>query len=276
MRYADAVAAAPPGSRRFRPADLARLSRSSLRLLFHPGPAAPPLEDAAAALAPESPSLFAVASALPPERGERLLRLAQRPVTAAAREAASQRLVRGCFWALAYELEPDLWAGQAAAEPIPPALLAALPVRGGVALDVAAGTGRLTRHLVGRAAQVVAVEPSPALRSRLRTALPEVGVVAGLGHALPFRDGFADVVLSCATFGADPPQGGELVARELERCTRSGGSVVLVGPEAPEWWAARGYVRQSFRAPRLPPAEAGLAAFFGPRHPPTELLVKAL
>ncbi len=276
MRYAEAVAAAPKGSRRFSPADLARLSRPSLRQLFEPGPSAPPLEEAAAALASAGQALFAVASALPPERGERLLRLAQRPVAQAERDAAAQRLVRGCFWALAYELEPDLWARLAEAEPISPELLAALPVDGALAVEVAAGTGRLTRHLVGRARRVLAVEPCPPLRRRLLDALEDVEVVAAFGQALPFPNGFADVLLSCTTFGPDPPLGGERVAAELERCVRPGGRVVLVGPEAPEWWVARDYSRRTFPAPLMPPADPALEDFFGTRRPPTELLVKDL
>src|SRR5437588_356233 len=77
MRYEDAVASAPAGSERFRPADLARLGRASMRRLLAPGPSAPPLDDVAAALAGDPPTLLAIASSLQLARGERLPRLSR-------------------------------------------------------------------------------------------------------------------------------------------------------------------------------------------------------
>lgn len=273
MRYSDAVEAAPAGSDHFQAADLARLTRTSLGLLFQPGPSAPPLEDVAAALGGEPQALYRVASVLPPARGERLLRLSQRPVPAEQREAVARRVVRGAFWYLVYELAPDLWDRLAAGEPVAPGLVAELPADGARVLDVAAGSGRLAAQLAPRAAALVAVEPSPALRSLLSRRLPEVWVVAGVGHRLPIRSGWADLVVSCATFGPDPPLGGDAVRHELERCTRAGGLVALVGPEDPEWWKARGYHELEFPEPeaRLDP---DVEAFFGPAHPPRRLLLK--
>lgn len=273
MRYKEAVAAAPPGSDRFRATDLARLGRSTLGLLLAPGPSAPPLEDVAAALVGQPRELLAIASALPPARGERLLRLGQRPVPIEARDAAARRVVRGAFWYLAYELEPDLWDRLAAAEPISPSLLAELPADGARVLEVAAGGGRLTVELAPRAAWLVAVEPCAPLRERLRRRLPAVEVVAGVGHRLPVASGWADLVASCATFGPDPPAGGDEVVAELERAARPGGMVALVSPEAPEWWRERGY--ESSDHP-VPEARSGpeLEAFFGPVHPPHLLLYK--
>jgi hypothetical protein len=279
VRYSDAVAAAPPGSARFAPADLARLGRTTLRLLFTPGPSAPPLEDTASALAGRPRELFAIASALPPARGERLLRLSQRPVPAVEREAAGDRLVRGSFWYLAYELAPDLWDRLAAAEPIAPDLLADLlgdlPAGGARVLEVAAGSGRLTAALARHAGRLVALEPCPPLRALLHARLPGVAVAAALGHALPVASGWADLVVSCATFGPDPPQGGEEVRRELERCARPGGAVAMVSPEDPDWWRERGY---ELRVYPEPPAllDPEVEAFFGPPHPPCRLLYKRL
>jgi SAM-dependent methyltransferase len=273
VRYSEAVAAAPPGSARFVAADLARLGRATLHLLLGPGPSAPPLEDVAAALGDRPRELFVVASALPPARGERLLRLSQRPVPPGEREAAGRRLVRGAFWYLAYELVPDLWDRLATAEPIAPQLLADLPADGARVLEVAAGSGRLTVWLADRAACLVAVEPCPPLRALLRRRLPGVSVAAGVGHRLPVVSDWADLVVSCATFGADPPLGGDEVRQELERCARPGGSVALVSPEAPDWWEERGYELTVYPEPpaRL---DADVEAFFGPPHPPCRLLYK--
>jgi Methyltransferase domain len=275
VRYSDAVEAAPPGSHRFQARDLARLSRTALNLLFEPGPSAPPLEDAATALAADAAALQAIATALPPARGERLLRLSQRSASPEARAAAASRLVRGCFWFLAYELAPDLWDRLAAAEPVAPELLADLPADGARVLDVGAGSGRLTGPLAPRAASLVAIEPSPPLRLLLARRFPCVEVAAGVGHRLPLRSGWADLVVSCATFGPHAPLGGEAVLGELERCVRAGGTLGMVGPEEPGWWEQRGFRLVSYPAPaaRLDP---DLEAFFGPAHPPHLLLLKRM
>jgi SAM-dependent methyltransferase len=275
VRYSHAVATAPAGSGRFQAADLALLGRTTLNLLLAPGPSAPPLTVVAAALADRPRALQAVASALPAARAERLLRLGRRPPAAGEREAAGRRLVRGAFWHLAYELAPDLWDRLAAAEPIAPALLADLPADGARVLEVAAGSGRLTSALATRATRLVAVEPCQPLRALLRRRLPSVEVIAAIGHQLPVASGWADLVVSCATFGPHPPQGGDELVAELERCARPGGTVALVSPERPAWWRQRGYTLRTYPAPtvRLDP---DLEAFFGPAHPPRRLLYKRL
>jgi SAM-dependent methyltransferase len=275
VRYSHAVAAAPPGSDRFRAADLARLGRTTLGLLLEPGPAAPPLEDVAAALAGQPAALHAVAAALPPARGERLLRLGQRPVSPEAGHDAGRRVVRGAFWYFVYDLAPELWDRLAAAEPVAGDLLRDLPADGARVLEVAAGSGRLTAALAGRAATLVAVEPSRALRRLLRDRHPEVAVVAGVGQRLPIRDGWADLVVSCATFGPDPPLGGEAVRAELERCAAPGGAVALVSPEDPAWWEARSYELRDYPAP-APRSDPELVAFFGPLDPPHRLALRRL
>jgi SAM-dependent methyltransferase len=275
MRYEEAAASAPAGSDRFRPADLARLGRAALRQLLAPGPGAPPLEDLAAALAGEPGPLLANAAALPRERGERLLRLGRRPWPADRREAASRRLVRGSFWYLAYELAPALWDRLARAERVAPALLADLPADGARVLEVGAGSGRLTADLAPRAACLVAVEPCAPLRDLLRRRLAGVAVVAGAGQHLPVGAGWADLVVSCATFGPDPPVGGDAVVAELERCCRPGGAVALISPEEPVWWQERGYALRTYPEPEVR-FDPDVEAFFGPPHPPCRLLYKRL
>jgi SAM-dependent methyltransferase len=275
MRYAEAVAAAPAGSRSFHAADVARLGRGTLSLLFTPGPSAPPLEEVAAALGEEPEALRVVAGALPAEAGQRLRRLARRPVAPAERQRAACRLVRASFWHLAYELAPELWDRLAASEPIAPELLAVLPADGARVLDVGAGSGRLSAPLASRAALLVAVEPSPPLRALLRERLPSAHVVGGHGHRLPLASGWADLVTSCATFGPHPPLGGELVRSELERCARPGGAVALVQPEEPAWWRARGYRLSVYPTPAAA-LDPDLEDFFGPARPPRHLLFKRL
>jgi SAM-dependent methyltransferase len=272
---AGGVDVAPAGGERFRAIDLVRLGRTTLNLLFPPGRASPLLEDAAAALGGEPEAVAAIAGALPPHLGRRLLRLGRRPRPSRERAAAERRLVSAAFWYLVYELAPELWDRLASAEPIVPQLLADLPADGGRVVDVGAGSGRLTMALASRAAVLVAVEPCPPLRRLLRARCPGAHVVAGVGHRLPIRSHWADLVVSCGIFGARPPCGGEPVRAELERCARPGGCVALISPETPAWWRRHGYRMTVYPVPPAR-AEADLEALFGPPDPPHVLLLKRL
>ncbi|SDQ60930.1 Ubiquinone/menaquinone biosynthesis C-methylase UbiE [Curtobacterium sp. UNCCL20] len=92
-------------------------------------------------------------------------------------------------------------------------------------VDVGAGTGKFTRTLVGRATEVVAVEPDAAMRDRLTTVLPDVRALDGTGEAIPLADGSADVVtFAQAWHWVDPRRG----ATEVARVLRPGGVLGLV------------------------------------------------
>jgi len=274
VRYSEAVLAAPPGSAHFQPADLARLTPSTLHRVLAPVPSAPPLEDVAAALGPHPGELFSVAAALEPARGERLLRLSQRPLPDTERWAAGERLVRGLFWTLVYELEPERWVALAEAEPISPQLLRDLPAAGARVVEVGAGAGRLTAHLAGVAAVVVALEPCPALRERLRRR-SRAHVVAAVTQQLPLLSGWADLATAGAAMGSQPPLGGPAALAELERVVRPGGTVALISPQEPEWFQERGYELREYPVPEIP-VRPDLTAYFGPLTPPNTLLVKTV
>jgi hypothetical protein len=51
--------------------------------------------------------------------------------------------------------------------------------------------------------------------------------------------------------------------------------VALVGPEQPAWWEARGFMMTAYPLPQASP-DPELEAFFGPLHPPHQLLLKRL
>ncbi|MFJ5547445.1 class I SAM-dependent methyltransferase [Streptomyces sp. NPDC093225] len=70
------------------------------------------------------------------------------------------------------------------------------PAPGPRVLDLGAGTGRLTAALVGLGAEVVAVEPDPAMLAELRRALPAVRALAGSAEAIPLPDASVDAVLA--------------------------------------------------------------------------------
>jgi ubiquinone/menaquinone biosynthesis C-methylase UbiE len=60
--------------------------------------------------------------------------------------------------------------------------------------DLAAGTGKLTRLLLGTGADIVAIEPVPAMRRKLNVICPDVKVIDGTAEAIPLDDESVDVV----------------------------------------------------------------------------------
>lgn len=75
-----------------------------------------------------------------------------------------------------------------------------LPVHPAAVVDLGAGTGALTRLLVDRAQDVVAVEPDARMRSVLSSELPGVRAVAGRGESMPISDAWADAVLASSSW----------------------------------------------------------------------------
>ncbi|MCM0620937.1 class I SAM-dependent methyltransferase [Nocardioides bruguierae] len=104
-----------------------------------------------------------------------------------------------------------------------PAVLAALgDVAGRRVLDAGAGTGTLTHRLAAADAQVVAVEPDPAMRALADASL---GLVEGALPALPLSDDAVDAAASVFVVNhLDDPRA---AVADLTRVTRSGGRVVV-------------------------------------------------
>jgi SAM-dependent methyltransferase len=68
------------------------------------------------------------------------------------------------------------------------------------ALDLGAGTGKLTRLLQPTGATLVAVEPVEAMRGAFASVLPQVRLVGGVAEALPFADETFDAVVCAQAF----------------------------------------------------------------------------
>lgn len=71
---------------------------------------------------------------------------------------------------------------------------------GKVVVDLAAGTGKLTRRLVDFGARVIAVEPIPEMLNELKAVLPGVVAHPGTAEDTGLRDGVASVVTVAQAF----------------------------------------------------------------------------
>ncbi|HEX4244817.1 MAG TPA: class I SAM-dependent methyltransferase, partial [Acidimicrobiales bacterium] len=84
--------------------------------------------------------------------------------------------------------------------PPPAAIDWILPTHVARVVDLGAGTGALTRMLVDRADEVVAVEPDDRMRSVLVQEVSRARAVSGRGEAMPLPDGSVDAVLASSSW----------------------------------------------------------------------------
>jgi SAM-dependent methyltransferase len=104
----------------------------------------------------------------------------------------------------------------------PPALLEALPLPAGPKLDLAAGTGKLTRLL---SPPVVAVDPSEEMLARLRVEAPHAEALLGHAEAIPLEDSSVDAVLVAEAFHWFAT---DAAAAEVARVLRPDGLLVVL------------------------------------------------
>lgn len=71
---------------------------------------------------------------------------------------------------------------------------------GSVVVDVAAGTGKLTRLLVPTGAELIAVEPVAPMREHLMEVLPGIRALDATAESLPLADASADAVTVAQAF----------------------------------------------------------------------------
>ena len=118
-------------------------------------------------------------------------------------------------------------------------------------LDLAAGTGKLTRELISLGAEVIAVEPVAAMRAQLAAAVPSARVLEGTAERIPLGDGAVHAVVVAQAFHwFDVPAAAAEIARVLD----CGGGLAIVRNEwdgdAAEWVPALGdYIRDAWREP---------------------------
>ena len=95
---------------------------------------------------------------------------------------------------------------------------------GSLVVDLAAGTGQLSRRLASLGVRVVAVEPAANMRAVLAANLPDVTAVPGAAEAIPLGDGEADAV---AVGNAFHHFDAEAAFAEIRRVLRPGGALAL-------------------------------------------------
>jgi SAM-dependent methyltransferase len=105
-------------------------------------------------------------------------------------------------------------------------------------VDLAAGTGKLTRLLVPTGARIIAVEPVAAMRVKLTEVVPGVEVRDGTAEALPLADASVDSVTVAQAFHWFRP--GEALG-EIRRVLKPGGGLALLwnSRDASVPWVAR-------------------------------------
>ncbi len=109
--------------------------------------------------------------------------------------------------------------------PPPAAIDWLLPDRATFVVDLAAGTGLLSRAIGGKAGQVLAVEPDTRMSEVLLEETPGVRAVAGVGEALPLNEASVDAVLVSSAWHWMNP---EVAVPEIGRVLRDGGRFGLI------------------------------------------------
>jgi SAM-dependent methyltransferase len=166
--------------------------------------------------------------------------------------------------------------------PPPQALDWLIPAGADAILDLAAGTGIVTRELIGRAERVVAVEPDERMRAVLAARCPQAEVLAGRGEDIPLPAASVDaVVVSAAWHWLDPERAVPEITRVLRPSGRLG--VIWVSrddrvPWVEEFNAFARESREADRPARQPTGQRGRrrVAFppGTPMSPPEERLVE--
>ena len=106
--------------------------------------------------------------------------------------------------------------------------------RRSVVVDLAAGTGKLTRDLTPRFDEVIAIEPLAAMREQLARAVPAAPALEGSAECMPLATASADAAFVAQAFHwFDTPQ----ALDEMARVLKPGGGIALLWNTTP--WERR-------------------------------------
>lgn len=155
-------------------------------------------------------------------------------------------------WELLYRKEPALYERLIAGEKLHPEIFEWLPQSVSRAVDIGAGSGRLTLPLSQRCRELLAIEPASPMRELLGSRLENhrihnVRVVTGFFDSLPVPDEWSELTISCSSFTTHESHGGEQGLEEMDRVTRRGGLVVIVWPVETDWLERHGFETVTFK-----------------------------
>ncbi len=133
-----------------------------------------------------------------------------------------------------------------------------LPERAATVVDLGAGTGALSRLLVGRANEVVAIEPDDRMRAVLAEAVPQVRALAGRGESIPLPDANADAVIASSSWHWMDPLP---TLTEVARVLVPGGTLAAIwsGPDLASPFLAQARAVLGAVGPAADESEAELA-----------------
>ncbi len=119
---------------------------------------------------------------------------------------------------------------------------------GRVLLELGAGTGKLTRLLVPSGVRILALEPVPAMRAKLATAVPSAELIDGAAEAIPLPAVSVDAVVVAQAFHwFDTIR----ALSEIHRVLRPGGHLLLAWnrrDESVPWVRAMGDLLRELEA----------------------------
>jgi ubiquinone/menaquinone biosynthesis C-methylase UbiE len=113
----------------------------------------------------------------------------------------------------------------------PPAAIAwMLPDSAKTVVDLGAGTGAMTKDLVGKVDHLIAIEPDDRMRGILARKLPEVTAIRGTGESMPLDSSSVDAVLASSCWHW---MDADRALQEAARVLVPGGTlgVVWAGPD---------------------------------------------
>jgi SAM-dependent methyltransferase len=137
--------------------------------------------------------------------------------------------------------------------------------------DIGAGTGIMTRVLVGLDQDVVAIEPDELMREQLMVTTPDAEAVPGSAEDLPLADGDLDAAVAAQSYHWFEPHRAHL---ELGRVIRPGGVFVAIWNERDEsapWVKAYSITIEGDRGPNDVPRDEDHELSFGELFGPAEM-----
>ena len=148
------------------------------------------------------------------------------------REAEAKVLDASCPWNLGMAKSPEIWDALPWSCWDPCAIYDRVDLQDKVVMDIGAGTGQVTLRCAPFAKLVYALEPVARLRQYIEHKMAAAGftnvrALDGILEAVPLGDDAVDIaILSNGSFGWNP----EKELQELERVTKPGGTILMLGP----------------------------------------------